>query len=226
MPNFKKIIPILIGTSYLFFGCGNRTSSSSNNRSDIIDTVTFSAKLSKDIDSKNLSEDIAGGKLKIKGTYHGCFGKGDNSEWFLSEKKDNSNLIFKKNDVNCKIKLNKLEFNNDNNTEEYRINGEPIFISENYQINSIEFISSNNNGKKIYIKAKINPIDFSSVPTISVTVSEKYDYNFEGSIVKNEKVEILIIDKTHVKVIPFSGQYAMNLGVHIEGLSNGKEEIS
>jgi hypothetical protein len=30
----------------------------------------------------------------------------------------------------------------------------------------------------------------------------------------------------HIKVIPFSGQYAMNLGVHIEGLSNGKEEIS
>jgi hypothetical protein len=30
----------------------------------------------------------------------------------------------------------------------------------------------------------------------------------------------------HLKVIPFSGQYAMNLGVHIEGLSNGKEEIS
>ncbi|APJ04458.1 hypothetical protein [Silvanigrella aquatica] len=28
------------------------------------------------------------------------------------------------------------------------------------------------------------------------------------------------------KVIPFSGQYAMNLGVHIEGLSHGKEEIS
>ena len=28
------------------------------------------------------------------------------------------------------------------------------------------------------------------------------------------------------KVIPFSGQYAMNSGVHIEGLSNGKEEIS
>lgn len=28
------------------------------------------------------------------------------------------------------------------------------------------------------------------------------------------------------KVIPFGGQYAMNLGVHIEGLSNVKEEIS
>jgi hypothetical protein len=29
-----------------------------------------------------------------------------------------------------------------------------------------------------------------------------------------------------LKVIPFGGQYAMNLGVHIEGLSNVKEEIS
>ena len=28
------------------------------------------------------------------------------------------------------------------------------------------------------------------------------------------------------KVIPFGGQCAMNLGVHKEGLSNGKEEIS
>ena len=28
------------------------------------------------------------------------------------------------------------------------------------------------------------------------------------------------------KVIPFGGQCAMNLGVHIEGLSNVKEEIS
>jgi hypothetical protein len=31
---------------------------------------------------------------------------------------------------------------------------------------------------------------------------------------------------TYPKVIPFGGQYAMNLGVHIEGLSNVKEEIS
>ena len=32
--------------------------------------------------------------------------------------------------------------------------------------------------------------------------------------------------KNSTKVIPFGGQYAMNLGVHIEGLSNVKEEIS
>jgi hypothetical protein len=36
-------------------------------------------------------------------------------------------------------------------------------------------------------------------------------------------VVLKIIDS---KVIPFGGQYAMNLGVHIEGLSNVKEEIS
>ena len=40
-----------------------------------------------------------------------------------------------------------------------------------------------------------------------------------------EKI-ILNTNKRKIKVIPFSGQYAMNLGVHIEGLSNGKEEIS
>jgi hypothetical protein len=37
---------------------------------------------------------------------------------------------------------------------------------------------------------------------------------------------VFIMVKLNPKVIPFGGQYAMNLGVHIEGLSNVKEEIS
>ena len=34
------------------------------------------------------------------------------------------------------------------------------------------------------------------------------------------------LKNTISKVIPFGGQCAMNLGVHMEGLSNVKEEIS
>ena len=37
---------------------------------------------------------------------------------------------------------------------------------------------------------------------------------------------ILLSNQELTKVIPFGGQCAMNLGVHKEGLSNGKEEIS
>ncbi|WP_338636104.1 hypothetical protein [Spirobacillus cienkowskii] len=166
MPNFKKIFPILIGTSYLFFGCGNRTSSSSNNRSDIIDTVTFSAKLSKDNigDSK-----IDDNSLNIIGKYYGCFGKVDNSEWNLS--KNSGNLVFLKDDKNCKIKFSKIQVKNDKEVENYIINGESDFIGESYQDKPIEFVFSSE--KKFYVLAKISPLDLSSEPTISVSIFEK-----------------------------------------------------
>ncbi len=166
MPNFKKIIPILIGTSYLFIGCGNRTSSSSNNRSDIIDTVTFSAKLSKDNigDSK-----IDDNSLNIIGKYYGCFGKVDNSEWNLS--KNSGNLVFLKDDKNCKIKFSKIQVKNDKEVENYIINGESDFIGESYQDKPIEFAFSSE--KKFYVLAKISPLDLSSEPTISVSIFEK-----------------------------------------------------
>jgi hypothetical protein len=66
MTNFKKIIPVLIGANYLCFGCGNRTSSSSNNRSDIKESVTFSAKLNKEINGDSKIDD---NYLNITGKY-------------------------------------------------------------------------------------------------------------------------------------------------------------
>ena len=51
----------------------------------------------------------------------------------------------------------------------------------------------------------------------------------EDIFIKLKKFLLIHYDNlisTQIKVIPFGGQYAMNLGVHIEGLSNVKEEIS
>lgn len=166
MTNFKKIIPVLIGANYLCFGCGNRTSSSSNNRSNIKESVTFSAKLNKEINGDSKIDDNS---LKITGKYYGCFGKIDNSEWNLS--KNGGNLIFLKDDKNCKIKFSKIETKNDQLVENYIIQGESDFIGESYQDKPIEFAFSTD--KKFYVLAKISPLDLSSEPTISVSIFEK-----------------------------------------------------
>ena len=53
----------------------------------------------------------------------------------------------------------------------------------------------------------------------SVKVCKNGDITIEKSYFKENA-------NVQYKVIPFGGQYAMDLGVHIEGLSNVKEEIS
>jgi hypothetical protein len=188
MTNFKKIIPVLIGANYLCFGCGNRTSSSSNNRSDIKESVTFSAKLNKEINGDSKIDD---NYLNITGKYYGCFGKIDNSEWNLS--KNGGNLIFLKDDKNCKIKFSKIEIKNDQLVENYIIQGESDFIGESYQDKPIEFAFSTE--KKFYVLAKISPLDLSREPTISVSI-------FENNRNKNDLNEKLIVqeDSTNIMV--------------------------
>ena len=66
----------------------------------------------------------------------------------------------------------------------------------------------------------------SNLSFVLVIFSKKF---ISSTIKFNSSIEnfVLILSIIwSIKVIPFGGQCAMNLGVHMEGLSNVKEEIS
>ncbi|APJ04906.1 hypothetical protein [Silvanigrella aquatica] len=177
-------------------------------------------------------------KFKLMGIYSNCAGKLEGEEWFHS--KDTSSLILMKVDKDnidnkdCKLSITGFSFEENGNTFEYKYineNNKEIkghLLVENFS--DLDSIKSSfkiegvftdlqkkdkNLNEFIYADAKIDPVDFSRDPTITIVLSEMkiFDSNEIAGLdlVKIDKHEIYSENeiKLNLKQIP-APDYSIN----------------
>lgn len=195
---FATIIPSII------VSCGGSGSNSQNISENQKENQFFNVQLSLATSKQsNLEKAINLDTITLHGTYHECAGKLNGDRWKLAKKVgESSNLIVKKDDINCKLKVTGFEFTKKENNADifhYKIIP-PYLLTNTYPTEANEFQTNNPSEPKLYAKSKIDPSHFSSKPTITFILSELklFDAKEISEVIASINGQIFSVNSNHL----------------------------
>ncbi|KAB8031054.1 hypothetical protein [Fluviispira multicolorata] len=116
---------------------------------------------------------IAPEQFIIKGIYKSCYGKTDNSEWNLSLDVAQSDAFVRKGDKKCILQIKEISAGAEVYTYT-KVDTNYLSLNEDsYK----KFINLKDSSRYIFVKAKINTLDYSELPIINVLFSNFLNSN-------------------------------------------------
>ena len=207
----------------LVMSCKRGGSGGQDRYTETFDPVSVghvSASLNVENIIENTYDKIKINTFVLKGTYHGCFGREENEEWYLEDNSE-QRLLIKKDDLNCKLKITSFQIKDKQSGKvmaNYTLHGNNEHLANDYSTKYMTFdLSANAAGfsPKLYSVAKISPNNFSTNPLITVVISDSLEKvtDFAKTYDNIEIFEPLIDSSRNIKF-----NYVPIYSINLDGL--------